>query len=389
MKQLLPSEFMKNSIDSYIVDYATTSQKIYWLVLFALITALGSLPFIYVNVSVRETGIIRPVTEKTEIKSSITELVDSIYVKEGQTVNQGDTILTFRRSSPEYKIQYQQKRLVDFREHLNDLLYLAKGRKPESFGSETRRREYALYKQQLKVYETNLSKAKKDLERNKLLFEKLVISEEEYEKYQYEYTQTENELASLTDNQISKWQSDLNVYSNSFEEMESAMKQELKDKDRYVVTSPVSGALDQFHGIYKGSNVQVGSSLAIVSPDSTLYAEIYVSPRNIGYIHIGMPVNIQIESFNYNEWGTISGKVMEISSDFMTGDSGNNAFYKVKCNMEKNYLTRKETIGTLKKGMSVSSHFIIAERSLFDLLHQKMDDWVNPAQYNPTNLAQK
>jgi len=35
----------------------------------------------------------------------------------------------------------------------------------------------------------------------------------------------------------------------------------------------------------------------------------------------------------------------------------------------------------LKKGMSVSARFRITRRSLFDLLYQKMDDWVNPAQY--------
>jgi multidrug resistance efflux pump len=390
MKNFIPSEFIKNSIDAYIFKYATTSQKIYWVVLFAIVVILGSLPFIHVDVSVQEAGTIRPITEKTEIKASITEFVESVYVKEGQLINQGDTILTFRRSTPEYKIHYQQKRLHDFREHLNDLYHLSKGNRPETFSSGTRRQEYAFYTQQMNEYETNRSKAKKDLERNKSLFEKLVISEEEYEKYQYEYAKAENELASLKDNQISKWQNDLNAYSNSFEEMQSAMNQELKDKDLYVVISPVSGTLDQFRGIYEGSSIQAGSSLAVISPDSTLYAEVYVSPRNIGYIHIGMPVNIQVGSFNYNEWGTIPGKVVEISSDFFTDNSGNSAFYKVKCHMNKNYLVRKNgTMGMLKKGMSVFSHFMITERSLFDLLYQKMDDWANPIQYNSTNLAQK
>jgi hypothetical protein len=81
--------------------------------------------------------------------------------------------------------------------------------------------------------------------------------------------------------------------------------------------------------------------LAIISPDSTLYGEVYVSLCNIGYISIDMPVNIQVSSFNYNEWGTISGKVTEISSDFMTDNAGNNAFYKVKCGLDKNFLVRK------------------------------------------------
>lgn len=383
MKNLLPSEFIKNSIDSYIHQYSTTSQKIYWVVLAAIVIALVSLPFVYVDVSVQNSGIIRPVAEKTEIRAGISELVDSVYVKEGQKINPGDTLLTFRRSNPEYKITYQQKRLNDYREHLADLRYLAKGAKPERFSSGTRRQEYIFFTQQKNECETNLSKAKRDLERNRSLFEKKVISEEEYEKYLFEYERAENELASLKDNQISKWHSDLNAYSNSYEEMTSAMKQEIKDKDLYVVTSPVCGTLDQFNGIYRGSNIQAGTSLAVISPDSTLYAEVYVSPRNIGYIHMGMPVKIQIGSFNYNEWGSISGEVTEISSDFLTDASGNSAYYKVKCNMVKDHLIRKNGAkGVLKKGMTVSSHFMITRRSLFDLLYQKMDDWANPSQYD-------
>jgi hypothetical protein len=49
--------------------------------------------------------------------------------------------------------------------------------------------------------------------------------------------------------------------------------------------------------------------------------------------------------------------------------------------------------GNLKKGMTVSAHFKLARRSLFDLLYQKMDDWVNPSQYiesaNVANYGKK
>ena len=49
---------------------------------------------------------------------------------------------------------------------------------------------------------------------------------------------------------------------------------------------------------------------------------------------------------------------------------------------EKDFLINKRGMtGNLKKGMTVSAHFMIARRSLFDLLYQKMDDWINPSQY--------
>jgi len=379
---LLPSELISNSIDAYIAKHPTKSQKIYWVVLATVVVALVSLPFIYVDVSVQDAGIVRPATEKTEIKASITEFVDSVFIREGSKVNKGDTILTFRANVSNYKIQYHQSRLADLQQHIHDLQSLSKGKKPGVFHSDTRRQEYLYFQKQQNEFDTNLSKATKEYERNKSLFEKKVISEEEFDRYHFEFTKAANQLASLSDNQISKWQTDLNTYNNMYNEITSNLKLEEKERDLYVVTSPVSGTMEQFRGIYKGSNIQAGTSLAIISPDSTLFIEIYVSPRNIGYLESGMPVSIKVGSFNYNEWGTIDGKVMDISSDFFADNASGATYYKVKCSMAQDFLMhRKGMKGNLKKGMTVSAHFMIARRSLFDLLYQKMDDWVNPSLY--------
>jgi multidrug resistance efflux pump len=386
---LLPSEFIRNSIDAYIDKHPTKSQKIYWVALAAVIIAIGALPFIYVDISVRDAGIVRPAAEKTQILSPVTEFVDSIYVSEGKTVKAGDTLLTFRANASEYKINYQQSRLNDIQQHIHDLQYLSKGVKPKTFQSDARRSEYAYYQQQKSEYETNFRKSAKELERNQSLYEKKVIPEEEFDKYSYENEKAKNQLATLDDNQTSKWQTDLNSYLNLYGEMQSNLKLEKKDKDLYVVTSPVGGTIEQFRGIYEGSNIQAGTQLAVISPDSTLFIEVYMSPRNIGYIEHGMPVNVQIESFNYNEWGTMAGTVTDISSDFFADETSGRAYYKVKCNMEKDFLThRKGMRGNLKKGMTVSAHFMITRKSLFDVLYQKMDDWVNPGQYIETqNMA--
>ena len=99
---LLPNEWIENSIEVYNYQHTTKSQAIYWVVLAAVTAALISLPFIYIDISVQGSGVIRPVTEKTEIKAAVTELVDSVYVREGQQVNKGDILLRFRTSIPDY-----------------------------------------------------------------------------------------------------------------------------------------------------------------------------------------------------------------------------------------------------------------------------------------------
>ena len=383
---LFPSELIGNSIDAYLAMHTTKSQMIYWVVLSAVVIAFVSLPFIYVDVSVQDAGIVRPAAEKTEIKSPITEFVDSVYVSEGSNVNAGDTILVFRSIASINKIQYHRSRLNDLQQHLHDLQFLSKGAKPDVFHSDTRRQEYLYSRKQNDEFETQLNKATKGLERNRMLFDKKVISEEEYEQYHFEYTKATNQMASLNDNLLSKWQTDLNTYNNLYKEMMLNLKSEEKEQELYVVKSPVSGTIEQFRGIYKGSNIQAGTPLAIISPDSTLFVEVYMTPRYIGYIKRGMPVTIQAGSFNYNEWGVIEGEVTDISSDFFSDNSTKGPYFIVKCSMDKDFLINKRGVkGHLKKGMTVSAHFRIASRSLFDLLYQKMDDWINPSQYIERN----
>ena len=381
MSSLLPNEWIENSIEVYNYRQTTKSQVIYWVVLAAITIALVSLPFIYVDISVRGSGVVRPVAEKTEITSPITELVDSVYVREGSRVQKGDILLRFRTSSSDYKINYQIHRLNDYQAHLSDLAYLARGEVPETFQSPVRRQEYSYFNRRKRELETLLAKAEKEYVRHKTLFDKQVISQEEYEKYYYQYESQKNELASLVESQLSTWQADLNSYRNQYDEMNSALKQERKSRDLYVVRSPVTGTVDQFSGIYRGSSLQAGQTVAVVSPDSTLCLEVYVMPRDIGFMQVGMPVNVQVESFNYNQWGTLPGRVKEISSDFLTDGQGA-SFYKVKCSVERDYLELTDgRRGHLKKGMTVNAHFLVTRRSLFDLLYQKMDSWANPRQY--------
>ena len=364
---LLPNEWIENSIETYIYQHTSKSQIIYWIVLFAVTVTLAALP----------------------ITSSITEIVDSVFVKEGEQVNKGDVILRFRTNSSDYKINYQTSRLNDYSAQLADLAYLAEGDCPKFFSSPVRQQEYAYFIRKKQELETELAQAEKEYLRNKTLFEKKVISEEEYDSYYFKYKSQQNELASLVQSQISTWQADQNTYRNTYNEMSTNLKQEIKDKDMYIVRSPVDGTVDQFSGVYRGSSIQAGQSLAVISPDSTLCIEVYVTPRNIGFMNIGMPVNVQVESFNYNEWGTIPGRVKDISSDFLT-DSQGNSFYKVKCEMERDFLQLKNgRIGKLKKGMTVNAHFMVTRRSLFDLLYQKMDGWVNPKQYENETMVAK
>ena len=142
---LLPNEWIENSIETYIYQHTTKSQIIYWVVLLAITATLVALPFVYVDISVQGNGYVRPVAEKAEIISTISEIVDSVFVTEGQQVKKGDALLRFRTSSSDYKINYQSSALNDCNAHLADLAYLANNQCPEQFKSPMRNQQYAYF----------------------------------------------------------------------------------------------------------------------------------------------------------------------------------------------------------------------------------------------------
>lgn len=384
--QLIPKDYMQDSLESYIYKRTTRSQVIYITVLTAFIACIVALPFIYVDVTVQNAGMIRPINERTELRTSVSELVDSVYVKEGASIRTGDTIMRFRTDNLLARRILVEQKMKDISRQLSDLTQLTDGHIPAKFASGVRMQENAYYGRRKTELETVLLKATNEHNRNKQLFDNEVISPDEYELYWFALKKAENESASLTNNQLSMWQTDKNSLEMSHAELYSTLTQIKKEEEMHYVISPTCGTLEQFSGIYKGNSLSAGQTLGVISPDSTLYAEVYVSPRNIGYLHKGMPVNVQVESFNYNEWGLISGNVENISSDFYFDTNTSSSYYKVKCSLEKSHLELKNgRRGEIKKGMTIYSHFVLTKLSLFDLLYQKIDYWLNPAQYAVDN----
>lgn len=121
-----------------------------------------------------------------------------------------------------------------------------------------------------------------------------------------------------------------------------------KQKQFFVITAPVSGTIEEFSGIYIGSMLQAGQTIAVISPESEKIAEVYVSAKDIGYLKEGQLTKIQIDAFNYNQWGSLQGEIADISGDFILVD--NTPVFKVKCKLDKDYLELKNGIkGKLKK----------------------------------------
>jgi membrane fusion protein, peptide pheromone/bacteriocin exporter len=237
--------------------------------------------------------------------------------------------------------------------------------------------EWQLFRQQLHEAEVIFTHAEKEYNRNKHFTKNRVISEAEFDKFQYDFDKAQTNLQGVIEGQLSNWQSLKAKYKREIKLLQEELNLLEKQKERFVIKAPVKGSIQNFKGFYEGSFVFANQPLLEISPASAQIVEVYVHPKDIGFIQPGTKTKYQVTAYNYQQWGLASGEVLEVSKDVLLVEG--NPVFKVRCSLDQSFLELKNGYkGNLKKGMTLSSRFIITERSLFDLIYDTVDDWLNP-----------
>ena len=377
MPRIFPAEMMQDSAYSWLPKVQPKSQIIYTLVLGAIVAALLAAILIKVDVSVNVPGIVRPLTEKSELRSLTSASIATVLVKEGDHVKEGQLLLSLRQDVTNDKLDQTGFELSQRETHMHDLALLAKGGGPSRLYSNLYKQQYIGFQATLAEKRSVLDKLKSDYQMYSKLYDEKVIAKKEYLEKKYAYEQSKAVYQAAIAAQNSQWQQELERLRLESRQLQAGKKQLQKEKDLLEIRAPVSGTVQQFGGRYAGGPVQSGEVLGFISPDSGMVAEVYVSPQDIGYIYAGMPVKCQVDAFNYNSWGILPGKVQSVDNDFTLVN--NVPVFKVKCTLDKNHLQLSNGVkGYLKKGMTMQCRFILARRGLLQLLYERADSWLNP-----------
>jgi hemolysin D len=84
--------------------------------------------------------------------------------------------------------------------------------------------------------------------------------------------------------------------------------------------SPVSGKVSGSVATTVGQFVKPGEQIFQIVPEGApLEIEAYVLNTDIGFVRLGAPVTVKIDTFPYTRYGTIEGKVTLVASDAISG----------------------------------------------------------------------
>lgn len=366
-------------------DSGWSSHIIYCVIIIAILLTFILLPFIGIQISVNGRGIIQPSIERTELVASVSGRIVQVRMKDNQSILRGDTLLIIDSSLSEQQGRVINLRSSLLRQYLDDIVQILKQTEwpdTESKEPDLRTEQYQAVWQQFlqesEEHQLKIRQSERVLDRYAILFKNGVLTTAEYEKFNFEHDQAISGY-SLSEKRFRlQLQRESGAYRKELNELIEQEAELAEQKELFILKSPVDGSLQNLSGLQNGTYVFANQKIAEISPDTQLIAFCYVRPADIGLIRKGQSVSFQIDAFNHNQWGLLSGKVMDISDDVIFANSGE-AVFKVRCSLDKGYLKLKnEYRGFLKKGMNFTARFMVTKRTLFQLLYDDAENWLNP-----------
>ncbi len=373
---IFPKEVIRFSLENYYFRFSRSSTVIYLLIAGVVIAFFVALPFVKVDITVQSRGIIRSRVEITSIQTPVTGQVQEINLRENMKVMPGDTLIRLAPDKILDQLSILNYRIELYGGYLHDLETLVAGA-GKGLQSDLWRSSFAEYTQKLNEYQLRIETARKDFKRTTLLFEKDVIASAEFDQKELEMNQLLKEYDYYISQKKAEWHQQLFKYQTELQTLIDNRDQLKFEKRFYVVVAPVSGYVSNFTGVQIGSFIFPNQVIATISPADSLIAECYVSPNDIGYLRNEMPVSFQIDAYNYNQWGLASGRIIDISNH--PYQENETVYFKVRCKLDQDHLSLKSGYeGKLKNGLTLTARCMVTRRSLFNLLFDKTDDWLNP-----------
>jgi HlyD family secretion protein len=372
---IFPPEITQQTTESHFVKHHTKTKIIYMIFLLMLLGALSTAPFVKTDISRQSRGIITSMKENNDIFSAKYGKLREVRIKENQTVKTGDTLIILHTKKLDEEINYIKEQINQNKKYINELNRLLNGK--SEYNTPLYKRKFLEYQQNLSKFVKEMKKTQNDFKRNKKLFNQEVIAEAKFENIKYKYEMAKSELFSYKEQCYTQWENNLEKYRIENKKLASKILRLEKEKEQYTITAPINGVITQYSGYERDNFITPSQRIAKISPTENLLVECYVDPSDIGLLRKGMPVKFQFDAFNHNQWGLGHGKVMNISEDIV--QVKNKPQFIVKCSLKDKELALKNGYqGRLMKGMTLTGRFQITERTLYQLLYDKIDDWLNP-----------
>lgn len=315
----------------------------FWIIISLIFCTALWLFFGKVDIVVSARGKVIPDGEIKIIQPLETGVVKEIHVKEGDFVKQGQTLIEIDTSTTQPQLQSLQANL----DYINTERQRLKGEIVQNAENSYTQNElaksaYADLQNQLASKNHEIKRLREDIanyqkqltlnldKERRMRDVEDIISRNDLDKVHAENMDYRSRIASLNE-QIRSLQKDADYIRTNFRtqnltqladrdkqanELEASIKEIEFKKQQQNIISPVDGYVNTMlvHTI-GGVVTPAEKVISIVPADSPLSIKVSVLNKDIGFVKEGMPVQVKIDTFDFQKYGMIEGKVKKVSKD--------------------------------------------------------------------------
>jgi multidrug resistance efflux pump len=142
-----------------------------------------------------------------------------------------------------------------------------------------------------------------------------------------------------------------------------------------TITSPVAGIVTNLNVRAPGAIVQSGQDLATIVPtDARLVVDAQVSNKDMAFIEKGLPVKLKLDAFPYQDYGSIEGKIIDVSPDAIVNEKTGESTYKVIIEPLQTEIKTKDKKIALRPGLALTADIVTERKSVLKQLFAPLNE---------------
>ena len=348
-----------------------------------------------IDQTVTVRGRLEPSGSVRDVESPSAGVVSKVFVKDGQEVEQGQPLfdveakgLASRRQALETTLSLLELQSQGLKE------VLASGGDPELFQPlppipsvddqqlnqqlRTARQQIQQYRSLLQQLSTRLKSRQESLELQEnitadleILYQQGGMARNQYFMQRNRIQEVKSEVSTLEEER-SKVIGQLAAQLNQIDRQMIQIKAELvglRETISYrTIRAPISGKVFDAR-VAPQTVINADQSVLKLVPANRLQAKVEISDRDIGFVRVGLPVSVSVDSFPSGEFGYIQGSLSKLGSDALPPDQRSQVYrFPGTVKLEEQSVLSGEQELNLQSGMGVSANIKLRSRPVITII---------------------
>ncbi|MEB3271596.1 MAG: HlyD family efflux transporter periplasmic adaptor subunit [Synechococcus sp.] len=161
------------------------------------------------------------------------------------------------------------------------------------------------------------------------------------------------------------------TFENARQQLRESESRLVEVEERLALSSlraPVAGRVFDL-SVRRGEMASPARPTLKIVPQGALEAVVDISNKDIGFVRVGMPVEVRVASFPFTDYGSLKGTLVRISLDALPPDATHGQeYFQGTVRLSGSTLSRDGVLYTLRPGMAISGLLQLGPRPVISLL---------------------